>query len=136
MPIWPEQKAAGMGSWNWGITNACENPEAAWTFLEYLIEPEQILRMTDANGAVPARFSAIEQSELFAPDGPLNIFVQQLEQYAIPRPVTPAYPTITSEFATAVDDIVTGADVQETMDEAVRAIDQDIADNQGYPTPE
>lgn len=136
MPIWPVQRAAGMGSWNWGITTSCENPDAAWQFLEYLIQPDQIVRMTNANGAVPARFSAIEQSELYAPDGPLNLFVQQLESYAIPRPVTPAYPTITSEFATAVDDIVSGADVQETLDDAVRAIDQDIADNQGYPTPE
>jgi multiple sugar transport system substrate-binding protein len=92
--------------------------------------------MTNANGAVPARKSAIEQSELYAEGGPLNVFVQQLSSYAIPRPVTPGYPTITSEFATAVDDIVSGADVQETLDKAVAAIDQDIQDNDGYPLPE
>ena len=51
MPIWPDQRATGMGSWNWGITSACENPEAAWQFLEYLIQPDQIVRMTDANGS-------------------------------------------------------------------------------------
>lgn len=136
MPIWPNQQATGMGSWNWGITSSCENPDAAWQFLAYLIQPDQIVRMTNANGAVPARTSAIEESELYGPDGPLNIFVQQLEEYAIPRPKTPAYPTITSEFATAVNDIVSGANVQEMLDEAVEAIDQDIADNQGYPAPE
>jgi multiple sugar transport system substrate-binding protein len=137
MPVWPDKPATGMGSWNWGITSNCENPDAAWTFLEYLIEPEEILRMTNANGAVPARVSAIEQSELYAEGGPLNIFVQQLQGgWAIPRPATPAYPAITSAFAEAVNNIVAGADVQEELDTAVEKIDQDIEDNQGYPAPE
>jgi hypothetical protein len=35
--------------------------------------------MTNANGAVPARKSAIEQSELYAEGRLLNLFVQQLE---------------------------------------------------------
>jgi multiple sugar transport system substrate-binding protein len=137
MPVWPEMPATGMGSWNWGITTSCENPDAAWTFLEYLIQPEEILRMTNANGAVPARVSAIEQSELYAEGGSLNVFVQQLQGgVAIPRPATPAYPTITSAFAEAVNNIVAGADVQQELDAAVEKIDQDIEDNQGYPAPE
>jgi multiple sugar transport system substrate-binding protein len=135
-PNFPDRQATGMGSWNWGITNSCENPDAAWTFLEYLISPEEILRMTNANGAVPARRSAIEQSELYGEGGPLNIFVQQLEGgVAIPRPATPAYPVITASFAEAVQNIVAGADVQEELDTAVQEIDQDIEDNQGYPAP-
>ncbi len=97
MPKLGDNAVTGMGSWNWGITSTCENPAAAWTFLEYLIEPDQILRMTNANGAVPARKSAIAESELYAEGGPLNIFVQQLEGgVALERPVTPAYPVITS----------------------------------------
>ncbi|MBS3784678.1 MAG: sugar ABC transporter substrate-binding protein [Anaerolineae bacterium] len=137
MPIWPDKPATGMGSWNWGITSNCENPDAAWAFLEYLIQPEEILRMTNANGAVPARVSAIEQSELYTEGGPLNIFVKQLQGgWAIPRPATAAYPTITSAFAEAVNNIVAGADVQEELDKAVEKIDQDIEDNQGYTAPE
>jgi multiple sugar transport system substrate-binding protein len=137
MPIWPDKPATGMGSWNWGITTNCENPDGAWAFLEYIIQPEEILRMTNANGAVPARVSAIEQSELYGEGGELNIFVQQLrEGWAIPRPATPAYPVITSAFSEAVDNIVAGADVQEELNAAVEKIDQDIEDNQGYPAPE
>lgn len=133
MPKLGDEAVTGLGSWNWGITSACENPDAAWQFLEYLIEPDQILRMTNANGAVPARKSAVEQSELYAEGGPLNLFVQQLEGgVAIERPVTPAYPVITSAFSDAVNNIVAGADVQSEMDKAVEKIDQDIEDNQGY----
>lgn len=137
MPNFGGKAVTGMGSWNWGITSSCENPEAAWTFLEYLIEPEQILRMTDANGAVPARKSAIAVSDLYGEGGPLNIFVQQLEGgVALERPVTPAYPVISSAFDEAVRNIVAGADVQTELDKAVEKIDQDIQDNQGYPLPE
>lgn len=137
MPKLGEEAVTGMGSWNWGITSACENPDAAWEFLTFLISPEEILHMTNANGAVPARKSAIAQSELYAEGGPLNVFVQQLEGgVAVPRPVTPAYPVITETFAEAVQNIVTGADVKAELDKAVQNIDQDIEDNQGYPLPE
>jgi multiple sugar transport system substrate-binding protein len=137
MPKFGDEAITGMGSWNWGITSSCENPESAWTFLEYLIEPEQIVRMTDANGAVPARNSAIAMSDLYSEGGPLNIFVQQLEGgVALERPVTPAYPVISSAFDEAIRNIIAGADVQTELDAAVEKIDQDISDNQGYPLPE
>jgi multiple sugar transport system substrate-binding protein len=137
VPKFGDRAVTGMGSWNWGITSTCENPDAAWEILEFLISPEEILHMTNANGAVPARMSAIAQSELYGEGGPLNIFVQQLEGgEAVPRPVTPAYPVITEVYATAVQNIVNGADVQAELDKAVELIDQDIEDNQGYPLPE
>jgi multiple sugar transport system substrate-binding protein len=134
MPDLGDGAATGMGSWNWGITSGCENPDGAWAFLEYMLQPENILIMTDANGAIPARFSALEQrDELFGEGGDLHIFLQQLNSdVAVPRPITPAYATITSEFAFAVDSIVNGGDVQEALSDAARNIDQDIEDNQGY----
>ena len=136
MPILGERAVTGMGSWNWGLTSTCPNPDAAVEFLDYLIEPEQILRMTNANGAVPARISAIEMSELFGEGGALNIFVQQLQGgVALERPATPAYPVITSAFDTAIRNIIAGADVQTELDAAVATIDQDIQDNSGYPLP-
>lgn len=134
MPKLGDKAVTGMGSWNWGITSQSKNPDAAWKFLEYLIEPEQILRMTNANGAVPARKSALAMSELFGLNGPLRIFVEQLEGgVAVTRPETPAYPTITTVFAEAVQNIVSGADVKTELDKAVQKIDQDIEDNRGYP---
>jgi multiple sugar transport system substrate-binding protein len=137
MPKFGKKAATGMGSWAWGLTSACPNPDAAWKFLEFLIQPDEILRMTDANGAVPARKSAIAKSKLYGEGGPLNIFVQQLEGgVAVPRPVTPAYPVITVTFAEAVANIMSGGDVQAELDKAVEKIDLDIEDNQGYPMPE
>jgi len=134
VPKFGDKAATGVGSWNWGITSQSKHPDAAWKFLEYLIEPGQILRMTNANGAVPARKSALAMSELFGTNGPLRIFVEQLEGgVGVTRPETPAYPTITAAFAEAVQNIVSGADVKTELDKAVQKIDQDIEDNQGYP---
>ena len=90
--------------------------------------------MTNANGAVPARKSALEQSEMYGRDGFLNLFVQQLENgVALERPVTPAYPVITTAFAEAMDNIRNGADVKTELDKAVQVIDQNIKDNDGFP---
>jgi multiple sugar transport system substrate-binding protein len=137
MPDFGEGPKTGMGSWNWGITSNCQSPEAAWTFMDFILSKDEILRMTNANGAVPARQSAIEESELYGPDGPLNLFVHQLQSdMAVPRPKYPGYPVLTSAFAEAVQNIVAGADVATELNEAVETIDQDIEDNRGYPAPE
>jgi multiple sugar transport system substrate-binding protein len=137
MPNFGGKAVTGMGSWNWGLTSSCPSPDAAWKVLEYLVSPDEILRMTNANGAVPARKSAIAKSDLYAEGGALNLFVQQLEGgVAVPRPATPAYPVITQSFAEATQNIISGADVKAELDKAVEKIDMDIEDNQGYPMPE
>ncbi|RKX78816.1 MAG: ABC transporter substrate-binding protein [Spirochaetes bacterium] len=137
MPKLGDRAVTGMGSWCWGITSQSKNPEAAWKFLSYLMQPSQILFMTNANGAVPSRKSALAKSELYGEGGPLQIFADQLRGgVAVPRPITPAYPTITQAFAEAVQNIITGGNVKEELDKAVQKIDQDIKDNEGYPIPE
>lgn len=60
--------------------------------------------------------------------------VQQIMTGAgVPRPVTPAYGTISKAFSEAVSAIIAGQDVQMALSRAAAAIDADIADNHGYP---
>lgn len=135
IPVFGHKPVTGMGSWTWGITSSCKHPKSAWAVVSHLLSPNSVLAITDSNGAVPSRKSAIAQSKLYAPGGPLRLFADQLERgYGVPRPQTPAYPVITAAFAAAVQNIVSGADVQTELDKAVKTIDQDIADNHGYPT--
>jgi multiple sugar transport system substrate-binding protein len=135
LPDFGDGSRTGQGSWSWGITKRCQHPEAAAEVLEFLLETDEVLSMANANAAVPATHSAIEASELYAREGPLHLFVEQLEgEYSIPRPRTPAYPVISSAFQDAFADIRNGADVKSTLDEAVKVIDQDIEDNLGYPS--
>jgi multiple sugar transport system substrate-binding protein len=140
LPDFGQGTRTGMGSWAWAMTSvgAETDPDAVWAFLEYAVSDQSILEITEINGAVPATSSALAQSANFTEGGPLALFVEQLEgapDIAVPRPVTPGYPTVTSEFWTAMDQILLGADVQSTLDAAAEAIDADVEANEGYPAP-
>ncbi len=132
MPAFGGKSVTGMGSWNWGITSSSKSPDGAWAFLSYLMEPDQILRMTGANGAVPARKSALAKDPLFKQGGDLWEFVDQLENTAVPRPQTPAYSVITQAFQDVIDNIAQGSDVKAQLDKATEKINQDLKDNNYY----
>lgn len=135
LPDFGKGVKTGMGSLAWGISSTCREPEGAWSFLAHLLSPEEIVRMTNVNAAMPARRSAMAQSPLYGPNGPLRFFVQQLEAGGVPRPPTPVYGTISKVFAEAVGNIVAGADVQAELSQAADIIDQAIVANRGYPYP-
>jgi len=134
LPDFGKGMRTGQGSWNWGITTSCKQPRAAWRFLEFLLQADEVLAMTRANGAVPATRAAIARSPLYQPGGPLHLYAEQLlGGYSVPRPQTPAYPIISSAFEQAFRDIQNGGDVQAALDRAVAVIDEDIRDNKAYP---
>jgi multiple sugar transport system substrate-binding protein len=134
LPNFGQGSKTAQGSWNWGITRRCREPKSAMQFLEFLLQPREVLAMASANGAVPGTRQAIARSPLYAPGGPLQLFASQLlAGQTVPRPQTPAYPVITSAFQEAVMNIRNGRTVQSALDKAVTTIDLDIQDNGGYP---
>ncbi len=135
LPNFGHGSRTSMGSWAWGVTRRCKYPEAAIKFIEFLLQPKQIEAMVAANGAVPSRKSVVEENALYKTGGPLHLYVEQLTQSAVPRPITPAYPVITSAFQSAILNIMEGGDVKIALNRAVQVIDQDIRDNDGYPPP-
>lgn len=138
LPDFGTGSKTGMGSWAWAMTPEAADPDAAWAVVEHLMSDETIKAITDVNGAVPGTQSSIDDSELYAEGGDLELFVDQLNaapDVAVPRPVTPAYPVITGIMRTVIDDIIQGADVAETLGDAVADIDADIDANDGYPAP-
>jgi multiple sugar transport system substrate-binding protein len=115
---------AGMGSWNWGITSTCENTDGAWAFIEYLMQPDSVFALTQANGAVPALISVLEEDERYAEGGDMHIYMQQLTGgVAVPRAATSAYPAIQTGMSDAINAIARGEDVQASLDAAVDTID-------------
>jgi multiple sugar transport system substrate-binding protein len=134
LPDFGHGSRTGQGSWVWGITRHSKSAQQAVEVIEYLMQPAQILAMTEANAAVPATRTAIQQSPLYQAGAPLHLFAQQLRDgVAVPRPRTPAYPVISARFRQAFADIRNGVPVQQALDHAAQVIDQDIRDNQGYP---
>jgi multiple sugar transport system substrate-binding protein len=135
LPDFGKGSRTGQGSWVWGITRHARAPAKAATFIDFLLQPAQILAMTEANGAVPATLPAIRRSPLYQPGGALHLFVEQLAGgFAVPRPRTPAYPVISARFRQAFADIRNGAPVRQALDRAAALIDREIRDNHGYPS--
>lgn len=121
----------GAGSWQWGVSSACETPEAGEAWIEYLLQPEQVAEIADAQNTIPNSERARALTEKFAEGGPLAPFYPLTEQ-ALIRPATPAYPTIAKVFEKAAADIANGADVERTLDAAVDQIEADLQANNGY----
>lgn len=134
LPDFGEGTRSGQGNWQWGVTDNVEDLDAAWSFIEYVLRPDELLPFAEAAGGLPSRSSVLERSKLYGPDGELHVLAQQLEdELTVARPQTPAYPKITSEFADAFREVSNGGAPEAALDNAVTSIDQFIEDNSGFP---
>jgi multiple sugar transport system substrate-binding protein len=137
LPDFGHGTATVRGSFQWGITANATDGDAVWRFLSYLLRPTEVLRMAQANGAIPATWSAVRRSPRYAEGGPERIFIQQLQRgVARPRPQTPAYPALSAAFSRAFAAIVIDRrPVKPALDAAVRSVERNLADHQYYRTP-
>ena len=134
MPNWGGKHVTGNGGWCWGISKTSTQAENAGKLLNFLLSTKNVATLMNSAGGVPGVKSAAAEVALYKEGGPLNLYLAQLNGgMGYPRPAHPAYPTITASFAKAVADIVDGKPVQDSLDVAAKAIDQNIADNKGYP---
>jgi multiple sugar transport system substrate-binding protein len=133
MPAFGERAVTGAGSWSFAISSDCKQPRAAAKVLAHLMSPTEVLRVSEANGAMPGTHSALALSRAYGVKGELRLYVQQSRQgVSMVRPETPAYPALSKAFAQAVGKILSGADVRRALDEAANEIDRDIKMNNGY----
>lgn len=146
LPDFGNGPKTGQGSWAWGIGADSKNAKAAGTFLDTLLNDENVAAMTTANGAPPATKSALAASDLYKQGGPLQLFSDQLAKpcgdtdiakscVAVTRPLTAGYPTVTAKFAEALNSVYSGTDPKDALSKAAKAIDQDFSDNAGYEIP-
>ena len=105
----------------------------AGKLLSFMIEDPKYQEAYKANAAFPGLKSFGAASPNYAPGGPMAIAFEQAAKSAVPRPPHPAYPAITLAAQVAINNIFDGADPQAELTKAAKAIDADIADNDGYP---
>lgn len=122
----------GGGSWQWAISEGCNDADGARAYLEFSFQDKYITEFADQQIVIPATESAAQASKYFGDEGVLRPFVELSQKFAVLRPETPAYAVISSTFETAAKDIMNGADVASTLDQAVTEIDANIASNDGY----
>ncbi|SFU87022.1 extracellular solute-binding protein [Pseudoduganella namucuonensis] len=134
LPDFGRGSKTATGSWNWGITASCPFPAGAGAFLAHLMSTAEVLRISNANGAIPARRSSLARSPLYGAGGPLRLYARQISAgRGITRPVTPAYEAIGRAFSQAVGAIAAGGDAQAELSKAAAAIDRDLAAHRHYP---
>lgn len=96
-------------------------PEAAWTWLQYLSEPAQQVRFYQLSGDLPARRSAWKLAGL-ADDPKAAPFLAQLGQVA-PTPKVPEWEQIATRVAEAAEQVMRGS---RDLDSALAALDTDV----------
>ena len=118
------------GTWIWAITKSSRNPKAAAKFLEYLAKDKLLIK--ESPGTFPGMKSAAALTPIYTDPKLMKVAFDQ-SNVAVPRPVYPGYPVLTASFQVAFDNILSGADPKTELGKAAAAIDQDGADNDGYP---
>jgi len=124
----------GAGSWQMGVTTNCpaEATQGAFDFVLSTMSAENIALMSNFSSLIPTTPDAAALTELYKPGGAFEIFFDMAQAFALVRPETPGYLTIASQFEQAGLKIRDGGNVQDALDDAVDAIEQDIEDNGGY----
>ncbi len=91
------KKPAGtLGNWNLSISAFSKNPDAAWKTIEYLTSLDAQKTYALGEGVLPSLKAAFSDADLKAANPAISVLSDAFAT-AKPRPVTPAYPQISSE---------------------------------------
>lgn len=105
------------GDWSAAISKDCENVEAAGEFLQWLMSSDNVATYAAAIAKPAARSSAYDNEAMAEyKEGARALFVEQLENTAVPRPRTPSYATFSSAYAEAMTNILSDAATAEEVD--------------------
>ena len=116
------------GDWCFGITSGSENQEAAAKLLEFLTSAEEVEEYCSAISKPPARRSVFDNMEEYQ-DENKKVIKEQVINTAHPRPISTSYPVLSSEFASALQDIRTGVDFKDALAKVVTRFNEDIKRN-------
>lgn len=122
----------GGGSWQWAVSSTCANKAGANAWLQFALQTKYLTKFADDLFNLPITDAAAAGSKFFGPGKPYADYQQYSKNLALIRPATPAYPVIAKVYESATKDIINGADVQKTLDNAVDQINKNLKDNYYY----
>lgn len=114
------------GDWSAAITKDCENVEAAGEFMQWLMSTENVATYASDLAKPAARTSAYEQMEGWD-EGARAMMLWQLQNTGTARPSTPSYSVLSNDFANALLNIFTGADIQAELDTVASNFDENYS---------
>ncbi len=121
-----KQPGSYLGGTVLGIAANAKHPQAAWLFSQYMLLPEQQVRVFTAAGAAPATTAALEAPELSQPDtyfggqAPFTVFLETLKT-ATPFPKVGAWTDIDQYISDACAAALLGQkDIKAALDAAAQ----------------
>jgi multiple sugar transport system substrate-binding protein len=84
-----------IGGWNMAINAFSKNPDAAWSFIKYMLGPEAQKVLAIKGSFTPSLQSVYSDAEVQTKQ-PLFTKLQPILQNALPRPVSPVYPDLSN----------------------------------------
>lgn len=103
------------------IAHTSRHQEVAWRFVEYLSQPEQLVRLYKLTGNLPPREAAWKLGQIES-DPPVRAFHEQL-QHAAPLPRVPEWDKMTTKIMEAGQAIVAR---RATIDAALAELDRAV----------
>lgn len=122
----------GGGSWQWAVSSTCDQKEAAMDYIEFSLDKKYLAEMAEKQNVIPATEEAAAMVDGWEPGGAKRFFLDESAEFAMLRPPTPGYPFLTTTFAKAAQDIISGGDPKQILDQAVSDIDADLKANDYY----
>ncbi|MFJ5840232.1 extracellular solute-binding protein [Streptomyces shenzhenensis] len=119
----------GGASWQWAMSATCSNKAGAQAWLKFSRQTRYFVDYAKATGTLPGTEAAAQQVDGYQSGGKLNELVQFARKYAVVRPVTPAYPYISTEFQKTAQDVLAGADPRNALGQAAKDIDNNLKTN-------
>jgi len=126
MPVFKKgQGASPTGSWAWGMQSETKHPKEAVEVIKWMTNTDSTVGLSKVTGMPPSRKDAYEQLPVYS-EYPVKLIMEQQLQTGHARPVTPAYPILTQEFAKAWYNIIHGKNVEKALNEATKKVDRYI----------
>lgn len=105
--------------WSLGITRDCRDEQSAIRFIEFLLQPEEVLIMAEASNTIPATYSGLKMSE--NPDV-VRLLSSRAKSPSNDQDLmytsTPAYPQLRARFYRLFQNIAHGGDVSAELEHA------------------
>jgi len=132
MPKGPAGQATSVNSAGFVIGKSSKNPEAAFEFLKYVLSEPAQKRLAELGFALPVLKSVAESDAFLKQDLAIDqkVFLDSLA-FARMKPVFKGYDEWSSSIGDGMAGIWTGeAELEPTMEEAIKAADEVLASNQ------
>ncbi|MEV6246133.1 hypothetical protein AB0M38_08000 [Streptomyces sp. NPDC051742] len=114
------------------MSSTCSDKAGAQEWLKFSRQTKYFVDYAKATSTIPATDAAAVQIADYHPGGKFEVLVGFARTYATVRPVTPAYPYISTEFQKTAQDMLAGADPKGALGQAAKNIDNNLKTNNDY----